>query len=203
LRLGVVVNKRLYAHSMPDIVEFWRPIEEIAEMSVEQREKVKEAYIWGRKLWGFDYVSGTRTRPFTQKEVEEFLEKVHVQGLVVGHTPMSCPDPYYAFEGKVINIDLHGVPGSKAFIEFYDPAEDDKVPAPFVGARYIAPDAPKRLARLEETPPEEPKPLPLDLERPKEPSGAPAPASKPADWDENEERSISAEVTSSGDIVIL
>jgi hypothetical protein len=149
LRLGVVVNKRLYAHSMPDLVDFWRPIVEIPELSPELRDKAKEAYIWGRKLWGFDYISGTRTRPFTQKEVEDFLSRVGVAGLVVGHTPMSCPDPYYAFEGKVINIDLHGVPGSKAFIEFYE-VDNEPVPAAFVAARYHAPDAPKRLPRLED-----------------------------------------------------
>ncbi|MHB2017726.1 MAG: metallophosphoesterase, partial [Candidatus Xenobia bacterium] len=135
LRLGVVVNKRLYSHTMPDMVDFWRPLEEIPTLSNELRDKAKEAYIWGRKLWGFDYISGTRTKAFTQKEVEEFLTKVGVEGLVVGHTPMSCPDPYFAFDGKVINIDLHGVPGSKAFVEVYELGEGGAVPSPFVAAR--------------------------------------------------------------------
>lgn len=197
LRLGVVVNHRLYAHSMPDIVDFWRPIEEIPTLSPELRDKAKEAYIWGRKLWGFDYVSGTRTRPFTQKEVEEFLERVGVQGLVVGHTPMSCPDPYFAFDGRVINIDLHGVPGSKAFIEFYEPTEDDRVPAPFVPARHVSPDAPRRLARVEEPPLDVKEPSPL-AEASEDGAAVPEEA-----WESADDKTVSEVNPSSEDIVIL
>jgi hypothetical protein len=120
LKLGVVVNNKLFSHSIPDSREFWLPIGEIEALPSANLVKARESFLWGRKVWGYDFYSGTRTSPFSQKEIEEMLEAMRVDGIVVGHTPMSGKDPIYAFEKKIVNIDLHGNSGSKAFIEEYD-----------------------------------------------------------------------------------
>jgi hypothetical protein len=121
LHLGVVVNKKLYAHTAPDLAEFWRPMDELLNLPDSDQPRLRESFLWSRKLWGFDYYSGTRTQPFTQAELEHMLKGFGVEALVVGHTPVTTlQEPFMAYEGKVINIDLHGIPGSQAFVEMYE-----------------------------------------------------------------------------------
>jgi Calcineurin-like phosphoesterase len=121
LMLGTVVNRRLYAHSAPDLTEFWLPLADLHALSAEEQPRLREAFLWSRKLWGFDFYSGGRTSPFSQEELEEMLSGFGVEGVVVGHTPVTNkPEPFRAYEGKVINIDQHGIPGSQAFVEIYD-----------------------------------------------------------------------------------
>lgn len=122
LRLGVVINGRLYAHSIPDKKEFWIPFENIGEVVCGVKHKLKDAFLWGRKVWGYDYSTGMRTKPFTPEELEEMLRKIGIRGFVVGHTPMRQLAPLIAYEGKVVNVDLHGVPGSQPYVEIYYPA---------------------------------------------------------------------------------
>ena len=121
LLIGVVVNGRLYSHSIPDRSEFWIPIDEIRTLTGTQWDKAKEAFLWGRKVWGFDYYTGMRTKPFTNEELEEMMKKMGIRGFVVGHTPMHKMEPVIAYEGKVVNIDLHGMPGSQPLVEVYYP----------------------------------------------------------------------------------
>lgn len=121
LNVGVVVNERLYSHSIPDKKEFWMTISEIKELPRPERDKVKEAFLWGRKVWGYDYYTGMRTKPFTMDELEEIMKRMHIKGFVVGHTPMHKKEPVIAYEGKVVNIDLHGIPGSQPYVEIYYP----------------------------------------------------------------------------------
>lgn len=121
LLIGIVVNGRLYSHSIPDRSEFWIPMSEIQKLSGPTREKAKEAFLWGRKVWGFDYYTGMRTKPFTNEELEEMMGKMGIRGFVVGHTPMHKMEPVIAYEGKVVNIDLHGMPGSQPLVEVYYP----------------------------------------------------------------------------------
>ncbi|MHC9539970.1 MAG: metallophosphoesterase [Vulcanimicrobiota bacterium] len=121
LCLGVVVNGRLYSHSIPDKKEFWMPIHEVANLDGPQKDKAREAFLWGRKVWGFDYYTGMRTKPFTNEELDEMMKKMGIRGFVVGHTPMHKVEPYIAYDGKVVNIDLHGMPGSQPLVEIYYP----------------------------------------------------------------------------------
>ncbi|MDQ7822909.1 MAG: metallophosphoesterase [Candidatus Eremiobacteraeota bacterium] len=121
LRLGFVINGRLYSHSIPDKKEFWMPVDKVDELSSAVKFKAKEAFLWGRKVWGFDYYTGMRTKPFTNEELEEMMKLMGIKGFVVGHTPMHKLEPVIAYEGKVVNIDLHGMPKSEPFIEIYYP----------------------------------------------------------------------------------
>ena len=125
LRLGVVVNNRLFAHTVPDYREFWRPIEEIVALPESGYRRAKEAFLWSRKVWGFDYCTGSRTAPFSSEEIDEMLLGMAVEGLVVGHTPLPHDGkPVIAHGGRVINIDLHAYPGSEALIQTYQPTEN-------------------------------------------------------------------------------
>ena len=120
LQLGVVVNRKLYSHSAPDPTEFWRPRPELLALPSEEQARVREAFLWSRKLWGFDFYSGGRSAPFTQDELEAMLAGFGVDAVVVGHTPVTTKlEPFIAYEGKVINIDLHGIPNSQAYIDSY------------------------------------------------------------------------------------
>jgi hypothetical protein len=121
LKLGVIVNGRLYSHSIPDKKEFWVPISEVHDLNDPQQIKVREAFLWGRKVWGFDYYTGMRTKPFTNEELDEMMGKMGIRGFVVGHTPMHKMEPVIAYDGKVVNIDLHGMPGSQPLVEIYYP----------------------------------------------------------------------------------
>ncbi len=125
LLLGAVVNRRVYAHTAPDAGEFWRPLEELATLTGYSQLRLRESLLWSRRLWGFDYVAGARTEAFTVEELDAMLSGLGVEGIVVGHTPVTSePEPLRAYNGKVINIDQHGIPNSRPFVEQYevDPA---------------------------------------------------------------------------------
>jgi len=125
LLLGAVVNNRLYAHTAPDLAEFWRPLHELRELPAIDQSRMRESFLWSRKLWGFDYYTGSRSEPFSEAELDRMLSGIGVEGVVVGHTPVTTEtEPFLAYNGKVINIDLHGIPGSRALVETYeiDPA---------------------------------------------------------------------------------
>ncbi len=129
LRLGVVINDRLYAHTAPDPRHFWLPIDEIMNLPGDQYKLAKESFLWSRKIWGYDYCTGSRTVPFTPEEMDEMLSGLGVKGVVVGHTPLPHDGkPVVAYEGRVINIDLHAFPGSEAFIERYVPESEKSTP---------------------------------------------------------------------------
>lgn len=129
LRLGVVVNNRLFAHTAPDPKQFWKPIGEIMELPDLAYKQAKEAFLWSRKIWGYDYCTGSRTVPFTSEEMDEMLSGMGVKGVVVGHTPLPHDGkPVMAYDGRVINIDLHAFPGSEAFIETYVPDGNNRAP---------------------------------------------------------------------------
>lgn len=120
LMLGTVVNNRLYAHSLPDRREFWKPVEEIDGMPVRDKIRAREAFIWGRRIWGIDAYTNMKTPRPEIKEIDDMLGRMGVKSAVVGHTPMLRREPVVDYEGRIINIDLHGIPGSGAFIEEYE-----------------------------------------------------------------------------------
>lgn len=120
LILGVSINNRLYSHSLPDQREFWRPIDEITNLPDKEKEKARDAFLWGRRIWGIDAYTNMKTEQPKTDEVEEMLSRMGVQGAVVGHTPMLRREPVQAFDGRIINIDLHGIPGSGIYTEEYE-----------------------------------------------------------------------------------
>lgn len=122
LYLGVIVNNRLFAHSVPDNRDYWRSMQELAELPESTYLAARESFIWGRRVWGYDYQSGTRTPQFTDDELQTMLDAFECTSCVIGHTPLSRDTEHVrAYDDKVINIDVHGCPGSKAFIETYTP----------------------------------------------------------------------------------
>jgi len=120
LLLGCIVNKRLYSHSLPDRREFWKPVEDLMKLPENEQKRAKEAFIWGRRVWGIDAYTNMKTPQPEITVIEEMLSGMGVEGAVIGHTPMLRKDPLIAYEGKIINIDLHGIPGSGGFIEEYE-----------------------------------------------------------------------------------
>ncbi|MBQ7568232.1 metallophosphoesterase [bacterium] len=121
LYLAVIVNKRLFAHSLPDLPRFWRPLEELVNLPEKEYLEAREAFTWGRKVWGYDYSSGTRTNMFSAEELNRMLNSIGATSAVIGHTPMSHSiEHVVAYDGQVINIDVHGAPGGKAFMERYE-----------------------------------------------------------------------------------
>ena len=123
LRLGVVVDNRLFTHTIPDHKKFWKPLEEIVALPDAEYRAARESFLWSRKVWGFDYYTGMRTSPFSERELEDMLTRLGVRGIVVGHTPLSRgPEPVLAYGGRVINLDVHGTPGASAFFEEYTPS---------------------------------------------------------------------------------
>ncbi|MEW6278466.1 MAG: metallophosphoesterase [Candidatus Eremiobacterota bacterium] len=115
LRLGVVLNRRLFVHSAPDQREFWRPLEEIAALPGARR-----SLTWSRRIWGYDSETGFPTDALTRDDVDEMLAGMGVDGLVVGHTPLSQDGrPVSAFENRVVNLDLHGFHNAPALVEEY------------------------------------------------------------------------------------
>ncbi|MBQ7503588.1 metallophosphoesterase [bacterium] len=131
LYLGVVVNNRLFTHSLPDTKDSWRPLQHLAELPESEYNKIRESVIWGRRIWGYDYISGTRTAQFTENEIRKMLDGFQCGSCVIGHTPLSRDtDHVMAYDNRIINIDAHGSPGSKAFIETYTPTEHTPIQAP-------------------------------------------------------------------------
>lgn len=126
LPLAVVVNEKLFSHSLPDHREFWIPLTDHQTKSKDEYEKLREQYIWGRKVWGYDAFAGGETSPFTEEEIDEMLSKLQVKGAVIGHTSLHQKGPYFHLGGKIINIDTHGIPGSQAFVEMYEPSSSPK-----------------------------------------------------------------------------
>lgn len=120
LVLGVRVNEKLYAHSLPDRREFWKTIEDIGQLPDKDRIRAREAFIWGRRIWGIDAYTNMKTPQPGINEIDDMLSRMGVKGAVVGHTPMLRREPVIAFEGRIINIDLHGIPGSGVYSEEYE-----------------------------------------------------------------------------------
>ncbi len=130
LYLAIVVNNRLFAHSLSDDSKYWRPVDELAALPESEYAKAKDAYLWGRKVWGFDFQAGGRTSPFTEDEIDNIISKIGCKSIVVGHTPISrSTELITAYNGKVINIDVHGFTGGKALVETYTvPQDGNKTP---------------------------------------------------------------------------
>ena len=118
--LGVVINHRLYSHSVPDIPAIWRPIDEVAKLGSAERDIITDEWVWGRRISGFDHKTGKKVPKPSEAEVQQMLSALNVQGVVVGHSLMQSLVPIRAYEGKVVNIDLHGHPMSEPWLDEYE-----------------------------------------------------------------------------------
>lgn len=117
--VGVVINRRLYAHSLPDSPTWWQPVDTLANLDAHKRKQAVDAWIWGRRVYGFDHKTGKPTPRPEPHEIDQMLAAMQVQGAVVGHSLMQSLVPVRAYEGRIVNIDLHGHPLSDPWIEEY------------------------------------------------------------------------------------
>lgn len=124
LKLAVKIDGVFFSHSISDNRNFWKPADvlnkEILELSPKEAVELKKEYVWGRKLWGYNYRTGFYTNPFTQEEIEELVKILGVEKIVVGHTPLSAKEIVEYFNGRIINLDFHGMSGSLAFVKEYE-----------------------------------------------------------------------------------
>lgn len=118
--LGVVINDRLYSHSVPDTAECWRPVDQVARLGAAERDAITDEWIWGRRISGFDQKTGKKIAKPAEREVDQMLSAMNVKGVVVGHSLMQSLVPIRAYEGKVVNIDLHGHPMSDPWLDEYE-----------------------------------------------------------------------------------
>lgn len=120
LGLGVVLNGRLFSHSLPDEEKWWMPLKSLRQLPPEERDRAIDAFVWGRRIWGFDYKTGRKVEPPDEAEVDRMLTALGVRGAVVGHSLVNSYLPVKAFGGRIINIDMHGTPGSQPFKEEFE-----------------------------------------------------------------------------------
>ena len=116
-------------------------LEEIVKLPDNEFLQARESFTWGRKVWGYDYSSGTRTNMFTNEELDKMLSSIGSDSAVIGHTPMShSTEHVIAYDGRIINIDVHGAPGGKAFIEeYHGSSKENKAPlrSSLMGSRRV------------------------------------------------------------------
>ena len=118
--LGVVVNDRLYSHSIADQEKWWRPIRDLEQLKGEDRDAAAEEWVWGRRIQGIDHHTGREIPRPGHAEIERMLARLGVRGVVVGHSLMQSLVPVKRYDGLVINIDLHGHPLSEPWLDQYD-----------------------------------------------------------------------------------
>lgn len=117
LQIGTLLYKRLFVHSIPDNPDHWIPLHELSKLPQLTYESVIEGFTWGRRLWGVNIITGGKILPFTQEEIEEFLKRMNAEKVFVGHTPFYRTGPFFAYKGKVVDLDTHGVPDSAPYVE--------------------------------------------------------------------------------------
>ncbi|MEN3014856.1 MAG: metallophosphoesterase [bacterium] len=106
-------TKIVISHSFPDDLEC---IDRIVNNNI--REEDVQIILWSRKIWGIDAFNGVRTEPTDQQEIIKALDKNNIRRYVIGHTRLSLdPFPYEYLDGRIINVDNHGVPFSEPFYD--------------------------------------------------------------------------------------
>lgn len=120
MKLGVVLNGRLYSHTVPDASKWWRPVGEIEKLGEAERDEAIEEWVWGRRLHGVDHHTGKPIAKPEPAEVDRMLAAMGVKGIVNGHSLMQSLYPVRAYDGKIVNIDFHGHPLSEPWLDQYD-----------------------------------------------------------------------------------
>ncbi|MGB9638547.1 MAG: metallophosphoesterase, partial [bacterium] len=119
LKLEIEDELIIFAHSFPDDKEIL--IKYLNNLSEDEINYIDEnlinQFLWSRRIWGIDAFNGKYTQPTQFEEIKDIFDNNKIKHFIVGHTKISkTTEPYYHFEGKIINIDLHGTPSSKPLI---------------------------------------------------------------------------------------
>ncbi|MGC8814977.1 MAG: metallophosphoesterase [bacterium] len=119
LKLKIEDELIIFAHSFPDDKEIL--IKYLNNLSEDEINYIDEnlinQFLWSRRIWGIDAFNGKYTQPTQFEEIKDIFDNNKIKHFIVGHTKISkTTEPYYHFEGKIINIDLHGTPFSKPLI---------------------------------------------------------------------------------------
>lgn len=121
LKLAVKINGRFFSHTIPDDKKYWMNVNQVNKkfklLHGEEKEEFIKAYVWGRKIFGFDVNTGMSIKPFSESDIDEFLKITGTKSVVIGHTPMFTIKPVREYNGKIINLDVHGTPGAGALVE--------------------------------------------------------------------------------------
>jgi hypothetical protein len=120
MKLGVVLNGRLYSHTVPDSSRYWKPVGEIEQLPLSERDEAIEEWVWGRRLHGIDHRTGKSIPKPEPAEVDRMLSALGVRGIVNGHSLMQSLVPVRWYDGKVVNIDFHGHPLSDPWLDEYE-----------------------------------------------------------------------------------
>ncbi len=133
LLLLVKLDDHLFLHTLPDklhlLVKLLR--DGPAELSDDERQELRNQLLWSRGLWGIDAFTNREIVPPSIEEIRTYLEDMGIKRVVLGHTPLRLAlndkkSPIVAFEGMIVNTDLHGIPYSEPYIE-YLPADSEVI----------------------------------------------------------------------------
>ncbi len=126
--LLVKINGYLMSHTLPDDLQLLEKvlIEGVNSLTEEEKEKFKVQVLWSRGIWGIDAFSNRNIQPPSEERILSLMEKLSLKRLIIGHTPLKYLEagskvPIIAYGGNLINTDLHGIPESQPFIEYYTP----------------------------------------------------------------------------------
>ncbi len=119
-----------FAHTFPDdqeiLIKSLNNLENLDKS--EELKELKESeniiddfvinqFLWSRKIWGIDAFNGKYTQPTKFEEIKKIFDDNKIKHFIIGHTKISKnTEPFYHFDGKIISIDLHGIPQSKPLI---------------------------------------------------------------------------------------
>ncbi len=105
-------KKIFISHSFPDDLTC---IDRMLEDKLNENDIL--LILWSRKIWGIDAFNARKTEPLKNEEIINILNKHKIEKYIVGHTRISLNDgPSEFLDGKIINVDNHGIPFSKPLI---------------------------------------------------------------------------------------
>lgn len=126
--LLVKIDGYLMAHTLPDDLQLLEKvlIEGVNSLTEEEKERFKVQVLWSRGIWGIDAFSNRNIQPPSEERILTLMERLGLKRLIIGHTPLKYLDagskvPIIAYGGNLINTDLHGIPESQPFVEYYTP----------------------------------------------------------------------------------
>ena len=129
LLLGVRVGDTHVSHTLADNARLWAPVETWASgaSGAPAYCAARNDYTWGRGLWTSS-ASGSNasgSTSFAEADVALALRNLNATRIIVGHTQKSKrqrPSAYW--DGRIINVDQHGIPGSPPFVDLVAPPAD-------------------------------------------------------------------------------
>ena len=123
LALGVRVGDTHISHTLADDSSLWSPVEVWGSGAdgASTYCALRTDYTWGRGLWN-QPESGVGAEILTDDKLVEALGSLNATRMIVGHTQKSTRNRPWAYrEGRIINVDQHGISGSAAFSDLIAP----------------------------------------------------------------------------------